>query len=112
MNQEIINTTEYLISNHLWKAIIAFIISYVLIALIKYFANLIFEFILIKTDIIGKGSEVYYNNKKAKILHFGLRRTTILLLEENEVIIFRTSNWKKFELISPNIKCNHTKKDN
>ena len=99
MNQEIVMTAEHLISAHLWKAMAVFIIAFVIMGLIKHIASMIFEFILLKTDIFGRGSLLYYNGKKAQIKKIGLRRTKIHLLDTDEMIVIRTANWRKFELI-------------
>jgi len=104
MNNEIIQLSEQLVNAHLWKVIAIFIISFVLMGLIKHVATMVFEFVLLKTDIFGRGSLIYYGGKKAKIKKIGLRRTELYIIDKDETIIIRTSNWRKFELVDVNAK--------
>ena len=59
MVREINQAVEQLVGNYIWNAIIIFIITFVAMSLIKYLGTLIFEFILIKTDVYGEGSDIY-----------------------------------------------------
>jgi len=99
MEKDIVLATEQLIASHLWKVIITFIVAFVGISLIKQIATNIFELILLKTDLFGIGSHIYYNGKKARICKIGFRRTELYMLESKETIHIRTLNWRKFELV-------------
>jgi len=100
MEQEIVAAVEQIVASHIWTVIVGFIASFVIISLIKQIAVNTFEFILIKTDLFGVGSLIYYGGKKARILRIGFRRTQLYMLDTKETMHVRTVNWRKFELVN------------
>ena len=100
MDQKVlIEAAEQIISSHIWKAMLVFVIIFIMGGLIKATATMIFEYILIKTDLFGVGSIIYYSGKKCEILNIGMRRTKLKVLSTKEVKFVRTGDWRKFELV-------------
>ena len=100
MEKEIVSAVEQIVASHLWNVILVFIVSFVVLSLIKQIATNTFEYILIKTDLFGVGSLIYYNGKKARIMKIGFRRTQLYMMDTKELIHVRTLNWRKFELVN------------
>jgi small-conductance mechanosensitive channel len=99
METQIIELTNQLLADNLWSAIKIFVISFILIGLVKSVASMLFEFVLVKTDIYGVGSTIYYNGTKAIIKDIGIRRITLYTIDNKETIIVGTAAWRTFVMV-------------
>jgi len=111
MENEVLVAAEALIAAHLWKAIILFIVSFIMVALIKQTAVNALNLILMKTDVFGIGSLIYYGGKKYRIQGIAFRRIELYRLDSKETISIRTENWKKFELLTETTTCIENNKE-
>ena len=104
MNEQLlVDAAETLIASNLWNGILIFIFVFVSGNMIKRVASIINEFVIIRTDTFGIGSTIYHNKQKAVIKHIGLRRIEIFMVESKESKYVLTSEWKKFELVVPDL---------
>lgn len=100
-SEEFTGLVDALASFKLWQAILVFIVSFVILNIIKSIASTIFQFIMFKTDVLGIGSTVEYKGKKGMIKDIGIRRILIELEGENSTLFIRTMDWKNLILIIP-----------
>jgi hypothetical protein len=99
MDAQILGDTAWaVLDSRFWAISQLFIITYIIGALVKGVASSLYEFIIIKTDILGSGSLVEYQGKRSTIQDIGLRRI-LLKREGGELLYIRTKDWHKMTLI-------------
>lgn len=93
-----------LIESSIWKLMLIATVAVLISLFIKYTATVIFDYIMLKSDLIGIGTIVEYENKRYTIRDVGFRRLT---LEQNhtnknnkhEKIYVIASEWRKMHII-------------
>ena len=92
-----INTLMQSISNvHVWGILLQGFTIYILISLIKKFANGIIDYLLAKWSL-GPSCKVRYGSNMYFVKSVGLFN---ILLEDEELVIYvSTSEWKKFVIV-------------
>jgi len=99
----LVEAVEAFIASNLWKAILVFILVYVSGSSIKRLANIVNEFVRIRTDVFGIGATIYFNRERAVIRNIGFRKIELYIIEKKESRYVRTAEWKNFELVVPDL---------
>lgn len=99
----LVEVAEKLISTHYWKIIGASIVAFLMGSFVKRVASILNQIVIIYTDNFGIGSTIYYNKQKAIIRRIGIRKIELYMVENKESKFVHTAEWKKFELILPDL---------
>jgi hypothetical protein len=99
---DIVAITQLLVSSAAWKIAAFVVIGKVIADILTQIASIIFEYIALKTDLIGIGTSVEYNGKIGIIRHIGLRRLTVDFKQADGSCIkmyMLLSEWRKMHIV-------------
>jgi len=99
----LVAAAEGIIASHLWHAIAVFILVYLMGSAIKRFAVILNDYVKMTTDDFGIGATVYHNNEKHVIRRIGFRKIELYNMQSGERKYVKSSEWKNFELLLPEI---------
>ena len=101
MENQVNEVATGFINSAVWELSLLFIVSYIVIGIIKSTATSIFSYILVKSDIYGLGSYVDYKGSRYIIRDIGLRRIKLETVDFTETRYISTLDWKSMELVIP-----------
>lgn len=101
METHVNQVAEGFIASPIWTISLLFIVSYIIIGIIKSTATSIFSYILVKSDVYGLGSYVDYKGNRYIIRDIGMRRIKLESEDFTETRYISTLDWKSMELIIP-----------
>lgn len=102
MDVEIGNITNLLLGSSAWKIALFVIVSMVVTDVLKNISGIIFEFISLKTDLIGIGTTVEYEGRTGIVRYIGLRRLTIDFTNSDgsvTKVYVLLSEWRKMRIV-------------
>lgn len=95
INEIIMNATA-------WKLVVFVILGKVISDILSHVASIIFEFMALKTDLIGIGTSVEYNGRIGIVRHIGVRRLTIDFSNPDGTTVkvyILLSEWRKMLIV-------------
>ena len=102
METEVFTISTLLLESSVWEAMALFIISFVVIHFVKAIANNIFQYLVIKTELFGIGTEVVYSGKNAIICEIKFRWIVLRDSKSGDTIYVKSDDWHKMTLIVSN----------
>lgn len=101
-SEQIMALTQLLMNTNAWKVAMFVIVGKVIADVLRHTAGIIFEYIALKTDLIGIGTFVEYDGRIGVVRHIGLRRLTIDLTNTdgtNTKVYVLLSEWRKMLIV-------------
>lgn len=99
---DIAQLTSTIVFSAAWKIVVFLIISMVIADILRYTAGLIFEFLALKTDLIGIGTTIEYEGRLGIVRHIGFRRLTIEFTNADGTTVkvyMLLSEWRKMNIV-------------
>lgn len=92
-----------LVSSAMWKILLIIIVGLIIANIVKYVSTVIFDYIMLKSDLIGIGTIVEYENKRYIIRDISFRRLTLESKDQNknkhEKIYVLIDEWRKMHIV-------------
>lgn len=101
-SDQIAALTQLLMNTTAWKIALFVIIGKVIADVLSHTASILFEYLALKTDLIGIGTSVEYDGRIGVVRHIGLRRLTIDLTNDDgssTKVYVLLSEWRKMLIV-------------